>query len=363
MYPAIRRAAGLRFMAAIIASTGAIGAGHAIAEVGDLSAKLKFNTEVRFYAEDGVVKKVWEDALADGSITTQTYKVQQDDTLGKIFARQGLRTDQNSVDLVNALNGYRLAPKNLTPGDDITILSRGTSGKVPAHKSWGIVIAADKKADLDEQYMTLRDWGGKLAEWTGQPGSASETAQTKKLYRQIMEGMGELRTSWYATDPASLDGLNDAMADVNGKFSAISYDPSWHLADKDLDDLAVINNEVIHQVWFMRNYDQPKVPVEVVTRSAVSGEEVPGLSVCYRKGAHYERYKKINNAPKPDWECSSSFDSLSSPARNAFYRNAGFVIWVERGGRQVSDYHILDIEPNQKDGRFVKEVLVDEPRQ
>lgn len=351
----------------IIACIIVFGATTSVGQADEQSMKvpisLQHKTEVRFYGEGELVKKDMKEAIEDGLIVTQTYKVQPDDTLSKIFAKQGLQADANSVEIVNAMNGYSLAPNKLAPGQNIWILSKGDIAQVPAYKSWDLIVDADKKALLDEAYMELRNLKPEIAKWAAHTGPSLESAVAVDNYRQIMDDMGDLRVTWYAMDSASLDGLHNAVTDVKAKFRAASLDVSWRPSEKDIRLLAVIRDEIANQVQFARNYDRARVPVEVVTRSATSGEELANLSVCYRIAMDYHRHRIENPGTEPDWDCLYSFSTLSSPAKIAFKHNAGFAVWAERDDERISGYHILRVEPNQADGRFVKEVSVAGPGQ
>lgn len=348
-------------IAGMIVFGATISVGQADEQATKVPASLLDRTEVRFYGESGLVTKSLEHAIKDGSIVTQTYTVRPKDTLWEILGNQGLRADPGSVEVINALNSYNLVPNILMPGQKLKILSKGDTEQAPAYKSWALVVDAEKKALLDEEYQKLRGAKVDMAIWAASSDASSYKGKVYKGYQQVLDEMGDLRLTWYAVDPATLRGTHDAIASVN---QMVGLAKAGGMADRQLKGkfvktLAVITDDVSMQVQYARNYDQALVSVEVVTRKATRNEEVMKLSVCYRSAMEYRLYRLANPGKEPDWDCLYSFNTLSSPAESTFQHNTAFAIWAEQGGKAVSDYHIVDIRPNQDDGRCRFELAID----
>lgn len=295
----------------------------------------------------------WSQGIKNKDISVSEYIISPKDTYSSIIEKNGIRSDPNSIEVFKKLNKNRYPVRKLPPGKTMVIIRN------QGDEHLEIMLDRKLKQKLELKEKILRDQRKQLNSWVGRQNNEQKAIQIKKLQETLISRVQQLKTTGYALDRTALKVTDEALGmvkQITEELIQKNKPPSNRL----LRFLEKIASAISSFSLSAQNTDAPYINTQIETISHKTQKPIDKLNVCFKYAIALWLFQaeESNRGKKPNWPCNETFDSLSSPASKLFKSELKYVVWAKNNLTRVSEYRVITIIANQRDGSFKFELGV-----
>lgn len=331
---------------------GAVCLGGRLAETAEVGLREENldETELR-YVDESRESLSFREALEQGVISVGDHVIEEEDNYASIIEDGGLRADPNSIDFHRSLNADAYPVRALPPGEVLKVVVSEDPNRLaivrhPALK--GRVVGA--QSGLREIRDELRR--------RAIPPEAVEFQEARDVIGEIVRTVQELEMAGYAVEAPVLEATGEALEYV-GEVGRTAADEGRTPTPEELQFMRATLEGVRRANSSARNTDAGRIGVRVKTLVRAKEEE-DGFTVCHRPAMKLYLFRaQEGEEADPEWRCDHAFDTVSSPARKRFKAHQRLVVWATRDEARVSEFRVVDVQPNHEDGTYRFDLRVD----